>query len=82
MKLPDFLVLILVFRPIGQSHGKSNVTVKIEKEEKLILQNPWLYSSPQLDVRIRELSPVFLDMVVCEALTYQMMLQVLFRTLN
>lgn len=29
----------------------------------------------QLDVRIRELSPVFLDMVVCEALTYQMMLQ-------
>jgi len=29
----------------------------------------------QLDTRIRELSLVYLDMVVCEALTYQMMLQ-------
>jgi len=29
----------------------------------------------QLDSRIRELSPTYMDMVVCEALTYQMMLQ-------
>merc|ERR1711974_273938 len=29
----------------------------------------------QLDSRIRELSLVYMDMVVCEALTYQMMLQ-------
>ena len=31
----------------------------------------------QLNSRIRELSLVYMDMVVCEALTYQMMLQVI-----
>ena len=31
----------------------------------------------QLDRRIGELSLLYMDMVVCEALTYQMMLQVI-----
>ena len=64
-----------LFRLLDQLHTKCHFVEKTR--ETIILQHHIDFIPHQLDTRIRELSLVYLDMVVCEALTYQMMLQVL-----
>ena len=76
MKVPDLLVFYFAFWT-----NCTRNAILLKKLEKLLFCNSTLTSIDfiphQLDTRIRELSLVYLDMVVCEALTYQMMLQVL-----